>query len=341
MNWITIISIVLLVFLTGAVIWMLVAINRRWNRLHDTKSLDTAIESLKTDILRSQMEGLVSLRESFDSASRILNERLAEGSTTLDKRLDIISDIERKLGKLSQQTQTLERLGNDIKGLSELLKPPKVRGKLGEVLLEHLLSQILPPELFATQHSFANGGRVDAIIKLGERILPIDSKFPLESFQRLSSNESDEKLQKDFQRTLKKHINAIHNKYIIPDENTTPFALMYVPSEAVYYHLVSGEDEELFTYSMEKQVIPSSPSHLYAFLASLMTIHSEIHLSEDTGRLTAAVQHIAESLSRLQQVHRRMEGSARSLSVSLTRIKDELSQIEYQLEQLNRPTITH
>ncbi len=337
MDALAVITVALLVLLSAAVLWLITSVRRKPGD-EEMVRLQSAIESLKADIVGKQMEGLVSLRESLDSASRGLNERLAEGTSAMDRRLSVVADIENKLGQLQRQTSNLEEIGKNIQQLSDLLKPPKLRGGLGEVFLENLLGQILPPALFDRQHQFSDGRRVDAVIKLGDRLLPVDSKFPLDAFARLQGEEATEATIKEFRRAIKGQIDSISEKYVLPDEGTTDFAVMYVPSEAVYYRLVSYDESELFEYALGKRVIPSSPGHLYAFLASVAAIYTEAGLAGNTRRLTSVVNGLHEALNRLDRLHERMAGSSRMLGRNLEKAQVEAAEMRRRLESLHEFT---
>lgn len=197
---------------------------------------------------------------------------------TLQKRLQEVDEGSRKsferlasdLGKLSKATDQMMEVGKSISGLEDLLKPPKLRGGMGELLLGELLAQILPGN-YELQHSFSTGAIVDAVITLGDSYVPVDSKFPLESFRRIfeaDDEDSAKKERKGFIKAVKKHIDDIASKYILPDEGTFDFALMYIPAENVYYETIlkDEDDKGLFPYAMEKKVIPVSPNSFYAYL---------------------------------------------------------------------------
>jgi len=317
----------------------------RLNR-SDTKDeairLEASIQVLKAELIGKQAESLVALRESIDSANRIINERLAEGTSALDRRMSVFGEIENKLGQLSMQTANIETIGKNIQSLSELLRPPKLRGNLGEMLLENLLAQILPRSLFETQYKFADGRRVDAVIRLGDRLLPVDAKFPLESYERLTAQPDDRAAQKEFSQSFKKHVDAIASKYLKRDEQTTDFAVMYIPSEAVYYQLISQDDRTGFEHAISKNVIPSSPGHLYGFLASTAAIYSEISLAQvsltrGSRWLAAGINELSETSNRLDRLHERMGSSLRTLSANFEKAKVELQEIRYQLEKLREP----
>jgi DNA recombination protein RmuC len=138
---------------------------------------------------------------------------------------------------------------------------------MGETLLENLLSQVLPKEHYHTQYRFKSTEAIDAVICLGERLVPVDAKFSLENFQKMQDapdEQTKETWRKKFIQDIKNRINEIAAKYILPAENTYDFALMYIPAENVYYEVIIKED--IFSYSMLKKVIPVSPNTFYAYL---------------------------------------------------------------------------
>jgi DNA recombination protein RmuC len=305
-------------------------------------NLESAVQLLKAELVSQQAESLLGLRQSIDNANRLINERLAEGTQALDRRMAVFSEIENKLGQLSTQARNIETIGGNISSLSELLRAPKLRGNLGEYFLENLLAEILPASMFETQYRFAGGQRVDAVIKLGGKLVPIDAKFPLEAYERLTSAEDEKAAQKEFASALKRHIDAISGKYVKPEENTTEFAIMYVPAEAVYYQLVSCTDEDTLAYALSKKVIPSSPGHLYGFLASIAAIFAEIRLTQagvvdGSRQLVAGLSELAEALARLEKYHERMNGSLRSLAAGFDRARSETSNLANRLEKLRHP----
>ncbi len=188
-----------------------------------------------------------------------------EGSRQAFERLN------KEIGTISEKSEQIITEFQHVKKFEDLLKPPKLRGGMGETLLEELLSQILPAQFYEFQYSFKSREKVDAIIKLGDGLVPVDSKFPLEQFIRLQEveNENERKTaRKAFVRGIKSHIDAISQKYILPDEKTYDFALMYIPAENVYYETIIKDDdgEGVFSYALEKCVIPVSPNSFYAYL---------------------------------------------------------------------------
>lgn len=322
-------------------VWLVFRLNRK-SEQPESARFDAAIDLLKAELLNKQSESLLTLRRSIDEANRMIDSRLSEGSSALDKRLKVFGEIENQLGALSRQAGNIETVGKNIQSLSDLLRPPKVRGKVGEMLLENLLSQILPAALYDTQYRFPDGVRVDAVVRLGEKLLPVDAKFPLESFERLTSSPEDAAAAREFKQALKKHIDAIAEKYVRPEGDCLDVAVMYIPAEAVYYRLVASEDSESFEYALSRKVIPSSPGHFYGFLASVAAIYSQFTLASSSlqqgGRhLAEIVSALSESLDRFERLHDRMDGSLRSLRSGMEKSRAEISAIAYQLERLRSP----
>jgi DNA recombination protein RmuC len=204
-----------------------------------------------------------------------LDRRLADLDTKVDRRLEsaqkTTTEIHERLGKVDRATAQMLEQARELSQLQQILRPPKARGGFGELLLENLLRDRLPPSSFQLQYTFRSGERVDAIIRL-ERFVPIDAKFPLDNFERMVAADNDVERQqheKAFARDVKGHVDAIASKYIRPDENTFDFALMYFPAEAIYYELACGKTGALLTYAHEKRVLPVSPATLTPYLQTI------------------------------------------------------------------------
>ncbi|MBL7210613.1 MAG: DNA recombination protein RmuC, partial [Candidatus Omnitrophica bacterium] len=197
---------------------------------------------------------------SVQEANRAIIQGLGDSSS-------IFGNVKEQLGKLEKTNERIYEVGKDISGLQELLRAPKFRGQMGETLLENLLSQVLPKDHYQMQYRFRSSEAVDAVIRLGERLVSIDAKFSLENFQKLldaSQEEEKNAHRRKFIQDVKNRINEIALKYILPSENTYDFALMYIPAENVYYEIIIKED--LLSYCIGKKVIPVSPNTFYAYL---------------------------------------------------------------------------
>ncbi len=206
------------------------------------------------------------------------NKSLTDQSQFYQKSQMMLNAVHEKLGSLAKASEQITELGKDIVGLQDILKAPKLRGGLGEFFLQDLLGQVLPEKNFETQYRFRDGTAVDAVVKVGDKIVSIDSKFPLESFQRLLAADSPQKKElerKEFVKSVKKRIDEIASKYIKEAEGTYDFAMMYVPAENVYYETIITDNlgdkkYEISGYALEKKVIPVSPNSLYAYLMSII-----------------------------------------------------------------------
>lgn len=205
-------------------------------------------------------ERLNQMNQTIQEANKIIGQNL--GNAT-----NLFGNVQEKLTRLEETNRQIYDISKDISGLQELLRAPKFRGQMGETLLENLLSQVLPQDYYQTQYRFKSSDTVDAVIRLGERLVPVDAKFSLENFQKMleTKDEQEEVIyRKRFIQDVKNRIDEIAAKYILPEENTYDFALMYIPAENVYYETIIKED--FFSYCMAKKVIPVSPHTFYAYL---------------------------------------------------------------------------
>ena len=258
------------------------------------------LESLRSDI----RESVQHLTENVNQQLANVTTQLQSQSSTVGNRLDaasrVIGDVQRNLGALGRATEEIKQLGRNVSNLQELLSAPKLRGGLGEYMLEDLLHQVLPAEHYSMQYRFRSGDIVDAIIRTSVSMVPVDSKFPLENFRRMLGTQADHErktIQKLFIADVKKHIDAIASKYILPDEGTFPFALMYIPAENIYYEIIIKDemvtDGGLFEYALKRKVIPVSPNSFYAYL-------QVIALGLHGLSIEQRAREIVESISRLE-----------------------------------------
>lgn len=265
-------------------------------RMQFSHELDHNAQSIQQQL--GQMLGHVNDR--LKDNAEVLNRTQQSLGERLDNAARVVGQVQRSLGGLEEANRKIYEVGKDIASLQEILQAPKLRGGLGEFFLEDLLAQILPPQHFATQYSFRSGDRVDAVIKLGASFVPVDAKFPLENFKRMleaASEDDKNRAKKQFVSDVKKHIDAIAAKYILPDEGTYDFALMYIPAENVYYETIIKEDgaeeKHLSYYAMTKHVVPVSPNSFYAYLQAIV-------LGLRGMKIEDRAKEIIEYLSRLQ-----------------------------------------
>ncbi len=222
---------------------------------------------------------LVVMQQQLDGLREQVRVSLESGRSEIDRRLEetqrVVGDVRRGLGEVSGQVRAVHQAARDLQGLQEMLRAPKVRGGVGEYLLAELLAQVLPQAHFELQYSFKGGQRVDAVLRLGDGLVPVDSKFPLENFERLhraaeAGDEPGERAAfRQFRNDVKRHVDAIADRYIRPGEGTYEFAMMYIPAEAVYQEIIrqdEGDGLDLFQYALSRRVVPVSPQSFYAYL---------------------------------------------------------------------------
>jgi DNA recombination protein RmuC len=211
------------------------------------------------------------VKRGLDDGNKAVSEKF-------ENSLKVIGDIKKTIGSLDETNKRMVEIGKDIASIQDLLAPPKIRGEIGELTLNNILSQLLPQQNFSQQYRFNNGNTVDAVIKVGDRLLAIDSKFPLESFTRYSCAVEDKEKTtclRDFCKSVKSKIDDISAKYILEDEATFDFALMYIPSENIYYQTILKDDFQLdgrsiAEYALEKKVVIVSPNSIYAYLRVIL-----------------------------------------------------------------------
>ncbi len=242
-----------------------------------------------------------------ESMSLIQDTHTAMGQR-LDRAAKAVGDVQGQLGTLAEATRRMEQVGRDIAGLEQILRAPKIRGGLGEILLERLLGEILPAGTFRLQHPFRSGDKVDAAIVLADRLVPVDSKFPLENFRRLLE-EADEtrrrQVRRAFMRDVRNRVDEVAKKYILPDEGTFDFALMYIPAENVYYEVIvkqeDEDDESVLAYALSRRVVPVSPNSFYAYLQIILLGLRGLRIEQSAREILATLGRLSGDLSRFRE----------------------------------------
>jgi DNA recombination protein RmuC len=321
----------LLGLIIAMVLMLFFLTEQRWKRRLEEIKTDSSSQPMwalmqqQMEQLRGQMgnglnknislltEQLRAINEQVNQQLQLVNQQLQNSSGQIGQRLDsareVITKVSEKLGELSKASEQIHEVGKNIATLQEILRPPKLRGGLGEQFLGELLSQILPPEFFTLQYSFSSGERVDAVVRIGEKLVPIDSKFPLDNFKRVIECKTDEErktCQKTFYRDVKKHIDDIASKYILPQEGTYDFALLYIPAENVYYETITkddsfGEERGILNYALAKRVIPVSPNSFYAYLQVIILGLKGLRIEKDALKIQALLSGLKKEIGGFQE----------------------------------------
>ena len=262
------------------------------SQMKQMKGMQEELKNKKDDVL---VQWLNDMKSSVEKSSDVMERQLKDQREAMSQqtkliweRMDTSSEVIRSVQK---QLGGLQEFGTDMKDLSNILKSPKLRGGLGEQFLYEILENFLPKDLFKTQYKFKDGSTCDAVVFTDKGIIPIDSKFPMENFKAMviaNTQEERDKFKKVFISDVKKRIDEISSKYILPGEKTTEQAIMYIPSENVYYELIVNTPE-IEDYCHRKNIIMASPNTLSYFLKVLLVGYQQHELEKHAGEILKAL----------------------------------------------------
>ncbi len=337
----------LLVLVVVLVLWIAPALRRDRDAMDNLKQDTDALRRELTDSLTRHLsivnEQLSSITSQVATQLSSVTSQLQTSTGQLNQRMDnaarVVGELKQSLGELSKAAEQIFEVGRDISTLQEILRSPKLRGGLGEFLLEDLLRQILPEQNYTLQYKFRNGKTVDAIIRLSHGLVPVDAKFPLENFKRILAATVDRErrdARRSFVQDVKKHIDKIAQDYIMHEEGTFNFALMYIPAENVYYETIIKEEplEEagLWSYALSKRVIPVSPNSLYAYLQTIVMGLKGLEISK---KAQAILKHLESLGVEFDKVADDFETLGRHITNSRNKYDDTLKRMEKFREKLS------
>jgi DNA recombination protein RmuC len=255
---------------------------------------------------------LLMLQNQLNEITRALDTKLGEShqatQAQFERSITIIRDVTEKLTKLDETNKQVINFADQLKNLQDILKNPKQRGVLGEYYLETVLENVFAPNptLFKMQYEFPDGTIVDAVVFVKDKIIPIDSKFSLENYNRLISAKSEEEkeyYENAFVQDLKNRIDET-SKYVKPENGTMEFAFMFIPSEAVYYDLVinkvgaiKSNTRDLVNYAAEKRVTIVSPTTFFAYLQTILQGLKALQIEESAKEIRHQVENLSRHLS--------------------------------------------
>ncbi|MFA6338911.1 MAG: DNA recombination protein RmuC [Candidatus Paceibacterota bacterium] len=300
-NFVLVLILVLVVFANGIFFWMVL------NRVKNKEDEDMEPEDDR---------GMTLLLQQMNELSRVVDSKMGESTKVMqesmrhqaDQSLGVIRDITERLTRLDETNKQVVSFTDQLQSLQDILKNPKQRGILGEYYLETLLKNVLPPGSFQMQYAFADGEIVDAAVFVRDKIIPVDSKFSLENYNRIieERNEVEKaRLEKVFVNDLKMRIQET-SKYIRPNEGTMDFAFMFIPHEAIYYDLLvnkigamKGEDtENLIQRAAGKyKVIIVSPTSFLAYLQTVLQGLKALQIEESAKEIRARVEDLGKHIS--------------------------------------------
>ncbi|MBI5222715.1 MAG: DNA recombination protein RmuC [Candidatus Magasanikbacteria bacterium] len=262
-------------------------------------------------MLQNQIQELSRVMDQkMTDTHKIVNDTQANLHKTIQQQfgqsVKIITDVTEKLTKLDETNKQVVGVAEQLQGLENVLKNPKHRGVLGEYYLENVLKNVMPPGAYEMQHKFSDGDIVDAVIFVKDKIIPIDSKFSLENYNRILEEKDEARhveLEKIFKQDLKNRIDETA-KYIKPKENTMDFAFMFIPAEGIYYDLLVNKvgtikinTQDLIEYAFkDKHVIIVSPTSFFAYLQTVMQGLRALQIEESAKEIREQVERLGKHL---------------------------------------------
>ena len=258
---------------------------------------------------KNDEQSLLMLQHQINEITKTLDNKLGESNRSMQSQFDsssrLIKEITQELTKVGEGQKQVVDVARQLEDLQDILKNPKQRGNLGEYSLELLLQNFFPHN-YESQYEFKDGTKVDFVIRIKDKIIPIDSKFSLENYQRISEAHDEnqrQKLEEAFKSDIKKRIDETA-KYIKPEEKTMDFAFMFIPSEAIYYDLLVNKigalkvnTRDLIEYATrEKRVIIVSPTSFIAYLQTVLQGLKAMHIEEETKSIIKNVEELRRHL---------------------------------------------
>ena len=290
----------------------------------DEKQSD-AIRDLERRITDLMIGQLREIRGSVDGTSKQLNDQ--------------IRSFTKETTEMRENLKQIEEVVKDVSSFQEIFKSPKLRGQWGEASLEHILSQHFPKELYKTQYLFSSGEQVDAVLKLpNNKVLPIDSKFPSENFDKMVNAVSETEknfFKKSFLDDVKNRINEIATKYVLPSEGTTDFALIYIPAEAIYYEIINniGKEVDIAAFAWSKKIILTSPNTIYLTLRTIEHWFRDTQISRQTQEILKKIAKVHQDAEKLMNDFRKLGSHLKNASSAYSDSENRLKLLDDKLEK--------
>jgi len=276
-------------------------------------------------ITQQVQSGMASVGTLATGAQKAVSDQLQASNETL-------GNIRQQLGEMQQKSHDLSEAARQIESV---LGGAKARGTLGEVALDRMLADALPPATYETQYRFSTGDVVDAVVRLRDKLLPIDSKFPLDDYRRLLDTGEDAR--KGFSNSVRAHAESIAKKYILPGEGTLDIALMFVPSEGVYYELLRSEDSKglpLDEFCRSKGIVPVSPSTLFSHLKIIFLGLRGMQVEENAQRLLSSLTGLKKQIDNFGEVYEKLGTHLRNAQQSYSDSDRKLERARNSLDEL-------
>jgi len=297
-----------------------------------------AVSAQVTQLAQAVTQQLGQVRQDLQQGVASSGQLATDAQREVSNRLQSSTDALRLLSEQIAQVQKSSKdLSDASQALQQILGGTKTRGILGETALERILEDALPRAAYETQFRFSTGNIVDAIVRIGDQILCIDSKFPLDAYRRLAEVGNDAR--KEFATAVRKHADSIADKYILPNERTMEYSMMFIPSETVFYELLVTEDGkygQLNEYCRSKKVLPVSPNTCCAYIAVIAMSLRGMKVEENARTLMGNLAGLEKQLDGFAGVYSKLGTHLRNAGQSYEDADEKLQRARGKLEQMSQ-----
>ena len=334
--------------------------------LHLNENLRKEIQEIRKEVGDNAEKGRQEIEQKLKDINKGITTFQESSKEDMQKQFSssnkVIKEVTSELEKIKGTNEQVLGFANQMKTLEKILSNQKQRGILGEIQLENLLSNVLPPELFQMQYNFANGEAVDAIVRVGDFIIPIDAKFSLDNYNKMieSSDKAEiEELEKKFKRDVAQRIDET-SKYIRPNEKTTDYAYMFIPADGMYQDLLNSRvgslkinSKDLVSHAYEKKVMIVSPMSLFPMLQITVKALHNLKVEKSIEDILKNINKLSNHLNAYKDAHDRLgktistvvnhynksSNEFKKIDKDVIKISDGKNSIDYSPEMLENPKI--
>ena len=317
-----------------------------------SNNLSNQIQNIRKEINDNSERSRLEIESKLKIINKEISDFQVSSKSTMQKQFadsnKIIKDVTNELAKIKGTNEQVLSFANQMKSLEKILGNQKQRGIFGEIQLENLLSNVLPPEIFQMQYSFKNGEMVDAIIKVNENIIPIDAKFSLDNYNRMieSTDENEIKVfEKKFKEDIKSRIDET-SKYIKPQEKTLDYAFMFIPADGLYQDLLNSRvgslkinSNELVSYAYLKKVMIVSPMSLFPMLQITMKALNNLKFEKEIDTVIKNVRNLSNHLASYQLYHDKLGNTLKTVVNHYNKSSDEFGKIDKDISRISNGKI--
>ena len=317
-----------------------------------TNSLSNQIQNIRKEINDNSEKSRLEIESKLKVINKEISDFQISSKSSMQKQFadsnKIIKDVTNELAKIKGTNEQVLSFANQMKSLEKILGNQEQRGIFGEIQLENLLSNVLPPEIFQMQYTFKSGDIVDAIIKVNDNIIPIDAKFSLDNYNRMIESSDDgeiKNLEKKFKEDIKSRIDET-SKYIKPDEKTLDYAFMFIPADGLYQDLLNSRvgslkinSNELVSYAYLKKVMIVSPMSLFPMLQITMKALNNLKFEKEIDTVIKNVRNLSNHLASYQLYHDKLGNTLKTVVNHYNKSSDEFGKIDKDISRISNGKI--